>query len=470
MASIRERRILALLNAAEDAGSLADDVPGAPKGRGLPPGLAIWLLRVRDGIYGGEFKDIRQVDAIYGVGEDTLADLYQAARSALKRRRPPGGRAGGSPTVSAPALGLEPESEARVLRFLNVATAAEIAAEVQDDPKHGRGPPGAYGVRRGLAAWIVTVRDKLHRGSFKSLSEVAAIWGLGEDTLHDIIASQLAAAVEIPQALVSRVREAPAVVVITGAGVSAPAPTSLPSAVAGVKLEARWTAGGFADDIQAAWDHHLKRRDDAEAASANQAHTLIHELARYVLSGEGRSFSLITQNQDCFHHKAQGKDSYDLFEVHGNLFEGRCLRCEVIFTLPKSLAYDSNNEHTLPANHQGDRYFVCAACGGIARPTAHWIGDPYTHETLAEAGDAVKKADLVLFLGTSGDVPAIRWLLHEAHWHARAYTAVFDAAADDWVERDDTPTWPGAPIIDAPIEGDIIAALESLKLMVGWGS
>lgn len=78
----------------------------------------------------------------------------------------------------------------KVLDFLNgVQTPEEIVEGVSDDPKQGSSSAEAYGVRRGLAEKILDTRGELPNQRFISLKQVVSVYGLGDDTLHDIFMS-----------------------------------------------------------------------------------------------------------------------------------------------------------------------------------------------------------------------------------------------------------------------------------------
>jgi NAD-dependent deacetylase len=365
---------------------------------------------------------------------------------------------------------LQAWQEERVLRFLNAATADEIERAVRDDPGFGSGSPRAYGVRPRLAARIVSVRDAAFGGQFTRLADVDAIFGMGPDTLHDLLAALLTRPVEIPLEVVRRLRAATRVVAVTGAGVSR---ASGLEPLTPAQLAKYWTPKAFAKDVEEAWTFHLERRDAARAAVPNEAHTSLAAMAEWMLGKPGGAFTLVTQNQDRLHRSAvrarrrgEAVSEAHLLELHGHLFQGRCTNCGEVFELPDSLG--AKDPHNLPAQQEGPRYFVCTHCKGMARPTVQWLTEPYAVGTLDVAGAAVKAAQVVLFIGASGRVPAVRWLLHEAHWNARAYTIVLDEAPALWTERDGTPDWPGTPIIDAIITGDVIDAMVSLQGEVGW--
>lgn len=456
VASPRDLSFVRRVNRAADAGAVmaafdADSRFGTAGDRDSRAGLAAWLVRIRDGLYGGAFTSVEQIAGVY----DKMVRPSTTDPDALLAEHQ-----------------LEPEREQRILRFLNAATPEEIQQAVPDDPNFGLSSPRAYGIRSGLAAWIVHVRDELYGGRFSRLAEVVDIYGVGPDTTHDLLAALYTPLVEIPLSVVRRLQTATRVVVVTGAGVSEP--SSVP-AMSPENLSTQWTPRAFAQDVEASWEFHLGRRDEARNAEPNDAHREIDAMARWVLGKPEGAFTLVTQNQDRLHHRAAGttegepaSGAYPIIELHGHLFQGRCSACGEVFDLPDTLAFDRLNDHTLPTDQVGPRYFVCSACNGMARPTVQWLTEPYARGTLDVAGAAVMAADVVLFLGTSGRVPAVRWLLHEAHWHARAYTIVVDAAPELWRERDGTPDWPGSPIVDAAISAHIVAAMQSLQAAVGW--
>lgn len=77
-----------------------------------------------------------------------------------------------------------------VLDFFNAVTEADqIVKKIMDDPDFSIGPPRAYGVRKTLANRILAVRDGLEGGRFTSIEQIDAIYGVGKDTLHDILFS-----------------------------------------------------------------------------------------------------------------------------------------------------------------------------------------------------------------------------------------------------------------------------------------
>ncbi|HOK00052.1 MAG: NAD-dependent deacylase [Treponemataceae bacterium] len=126
-------------------------------------------------------------------------------------------------------------------------------------------------------------------------------------------------------------------------------------------------------------------------ALPNLAHQI---LAR--LEEAGYIQGVITQNIDNFHHQA---GSRRVWEVHGNTREAYCLSCRwrgALSELEQQVAQGS-----IPPR--------CPLCGGIARPAVVLFGDPMP-EAFNEALDAVKKADLLLVVGSSLSVYPVAYL------------------------------------------------------------
>ena len=81
-------------------------------------------------------------------------------------------------------------STSPVIDFFNQVTEPDqIVARIRDDPEFGIESPRAYGVRPTLARRILEVRDTLPGGRFESIGQIDDIYGVGPDTLHDILES-----------------------------------------------------------------------------------------------------------------------------------------------------------------------------------------------------------------------------------------------------------------------------------------
>lgn len=86
-----------------------------------------------------------------------------------------------------PLLIDEKLDEAVVGFFNQVETADEIVETIEDNPDFGSDSPRAYGVRQSLARRMIAVRAARPGNQFTSITQIAAIPGVGPDTLHDII-------------------------------------------------------------------------------------------------------------------------------------------------------------------------------------------------------------------------------------------------------------------------------------------
>ena len=80
--------------------------------------------------------------------------------------------------------------------------------------------------------------------------------------------------------------------------------------------------------------------------------------------------------------------SQNVIELHGNLFRARCVREEI--------TRDASNPFAELPPH--------CECGALLRPDVVWFGEMLPEGAFAKAGIAVRDADLLLVIGTSGVV------------------------------------------------------------------
>jgi len=111
-------------------------------------------------------------------------------------------------------------------------------------------------------------------------------------------------------------------------------------------------------------------------AQPNAAHRAIASLSDALV---------VTQNVDGLHRRA---GSQNVIELHGNLFRARCAREDSVRD-----AFDPFDE--LPPHCE---------CGALLRPDVVWFGEMLPEGAFAKAGLAVRDADLLLVIGTSGVV------------------------------------------------------------------
>lgn len=204
---------------------------------------------------------------------------------------------------------------------------------------------------------------------------------IGEDRLMDI---PLAADVARAAALL---RRAGSLAVLTGAGVSAesgiPTFRDADGLWQGVRFEDVATPQAFRRDPALVWRFYNERRANLRTAKPNAGHLALAALERRFSAGQ---FALITQNVDGLHREA-GSDR--VLELHGNLARTRCTAC--IRIEDRGLA------------PLGDAP-TCPHCGGRLRPDVVWFHESLPSDIWQAAEDAVRKADVLLVVGTSAAV------------------------------------------------------------------
>ena len=131
----------------------------------------------------------------------------------------------------------------------------------------------------------------------------------------------MASRTDIPDALVTALRDARHVCVLTGAGVSAESgvPTfrdAQEGLWAKYRPEDLATPDAFLADPVLVWRWYRWRRDLVAEARPNPGH-----VALATLGGLVPRFTLVTQNVDNLHQRA---GSRNIIEFHGNIFTDRC--------------------------------------------------------------------------------------------------------------------------------------------------
>jgi len=187
------------------------------------------------------------------------------------------------------------------------------------------------------------------------------------------------------------VREASAVTVLTGAGISTD--SGIPDFRGPQGLWTRNPGAQRISDIRAyvtdpqvrhqAW--RSRREHPAWLATPNAAHRALVELER-----SGRLRALVTQNIDELHQRA-GSDQALVLELHGTLFMVTCLSCAD--RTPMAEALDR-----VAAGEEDPR---CLRCGGLLKSATVSFGQSLDPVVLAAAGAAAADCDLLLVVGSS---------------------------------------------------------------------
>jgi NAD-dependent deacetylase len=201
------------------------------------------------------------------------------------------------------------------------------------------------------------------------------------------------------------VDQAGRVVVLTGAGISTDSGIPDFRGPQGV-----WTRNPGAEKLatlqnyladpdvrRRAWRSRLE--SPAWAAEPNAGHRALVALER-----RGKLDTLITQNVDGLHQLA-GSSPERVVEIHGTMREVGCLSC----------GERAPMERALERVRAGEEDPACRTCGGILKSATISFGQALVPADLSRAGEAARRCDLLLAVGTklsvwpiAGVVPAAR--------------------------------------------------------------
>lgn len=221
------------------------------------------------------------------------------------------------------------------------------------------------------------------------------------------------------EALVERVTTARKVVVLTGAGISAPSGLATyrsgGSGWSDPDLEAKSHARVYGNHLATLWPWWDGLRRAFLAAEPNLAHLAL-AIWGNALRGTGGSLLVATQNVDGLHERAGSTT----VPVHGSMHQGRCLTCRTVFPLDSTLFASPGAAPT------------CPGCGSTrTRPDIVLFGEQLPTAATRRVEQALLDADLLVAVGTSGRVhPAAGWV--EAAREAGAWTALADLNEGDW--------------------------------------
>lgn len=186
-------------------------------------------------------------------------------------------------------------------------------------------------------------------------------------------------------------REAAAVTVLTGAGISTD--SGIPDFRGPRGLWTRNPAAQRMSDINSYLaDPEVRRqawrnRQDSPAwtAKPNDGHRALVALER-----AGRLRALVTQNIDELHQRA-GSDPARVLELHGTMFTAVCLGCADRSPMAEVLTRVAAGEADPP----------CPRCGGLLKSATISFGQSLDPAVLGAAGEAAAGCDLFLAIGSS---------------------------------------------------------------------
>lgn len=193
------------------------------------------------------------------------------------------------------------------------------------------------------------------------------------------------------QDLIDVFRFAGKVFIFTGAGVSKE--SGLPTFREADGLWKKYdpmtlaTPEAFSRDPVSVWNMYRMRQEQILKAQPNPAH-----LTLAAMDDCYDEFLLCTQNVDDLHERA---GSRRMVKLHGDAMQMRCLGCEAVFGLRDTRFPEEFTLETLPK---------CCECGYLCRPNIVWFGEYVPEAPLMASIRSSAGCDLMLVIGTSGEV------------------------------------------------------------------
>ena len=221
------------------------------------------------------------------------------------------------------------------------------------------------------------------------------------------------------------IRDAKAIVVVTGAGVSAE--STIPTfrdAMEGLWAEfdpqTLATPEAFAADPEMVTRWYDMRRVKCAEAEPNPGHLALTRLEQEITrggcggcGGRGGRFTLLTQNVDGLHTAGGSKN---VVELHGSLRVWRCTK---------------TGKEVTPGPEPFDQFPPMSEAGAPLRPSVVWFGEMLPEGVLETAFEASGSCDLFMSVGTSAVVYPAAGFIDLAR-RAGAHTIE--------INKDETPT------------------------------
>lgn len=199
---------------------------------------------------------------------------------------------------------------------------------------------------------------------------------------------------DLPDPVVTAVRTARRILVLTGAGMSAEsgvptfrdAQTGLWESFDPSQLA---TPEAWAEDPRFVWAWYAWRIRSLHDVAPHAGHRALADLAAH------REVTVITQNVDDLHERAGSPVAAHL---HGSLLDLRCADCGAPYADRPALPPE-------PVERLDPE--ICTVCGGDVRPGVVWFGELLPEEavlTTEAAIETLERGDVCLVVGTSGIV------------------------------------------------------------------
>lgn len=144
---------------------------------------------------------------------------------------------------------------------------------------------------------------------------------------------------------------------------------------------------GWDDDPDLVWGWYQWRARQVRDAAPNAGHHALAEL------GRSRSVMIVTQNVDDLHERA---GSGSVCHLHGSLFAPRCSRC--------GAPYEGRDADPSGATGEPMEPPTCPVCLSAIRPGVVWFGENLPADAWTAAESAIRGAQVVVVIGTSGVV------------------------------------------------------------------
>jgi len=188
--------------------------------------------------------------------------------------------------------------------------------------------------------------------------------------------------------LLSKLKSAESVTVLTGAGISAESGVPTFRGDDGIwkkfKPEELANFDAFMRNPELVWEWYKHRKQIVASIQPNPGHYALAEMEKRY-----KRFAIITQNIDNLHRRAGSKTVH---ELHGNIERNYCIACGKYF---------SNQEIFQSHDQKVPR---CASCNGLIRPDVVWFGELLPRDEWDASECAAKWADVFFSIGTSAIV------------------------------------------------------------------